>query len=415
MRVDMENKSLQGCCVAIVGAGIVGSCCAAQLVLQGAKVTLIDRAMPGMSGPSRGNAAHIAAPEIIPMATPGIVFSAFKMLSDPSSPLKIPLMQWPYLVPWLLRFALNSRVANHQKNIDILGAMNRSVIADVEALFAATGLSEHLRRDGALYLYESAASLQKADAAFAIRGNYGFDSEKLTAEQIYELEPNVAKIFTGGYKLPQWMTVDDPKKIVTGLVDFCIQNGASFHCEEVQQFNLNQQQGSNTGVELQFNNGQRQVFDKIVLSAGIWSKPLLKTLATPKLIQAERGYNLTYTSPEIDVARAILFGDRGVVATPLDHGLRIGGWAEFGGVKRPPSEKHFNAIDAIASELFPNLHKQQNYRWMGHRPSTPDSLPIIERSEANANIIYALGHGHLGLTQGPSTANKVCDLMRDEY
>ena len=111
------------------------------------------------------------------------------------------------------------------------------------------------------------------------------------------------------------------------------------------------------------------------------------------------------------MARAILFGDRGVVATPLDHGLRIGGWAEFGGIKRAANDQHFAVIDQIASQLFPNLNKQEHYRWMGHRPSTPDSLPIIERSATNPNVIYALGHGHLGLTQGPTTALKVSELM----
>jgi D-amino-acid dehydrogenase len=402
----MQEKNLQGCSVAVVGAGIVGSCCAAQLVLQGAKVTLIDRAVPGMSGPSRGNAAHIAAPEIIPMATPGIVFSALGMLVDKRSALKIPLTQWPLLVPWLMRFAMNSKRSTHQKNIDILGSMNRSVITDVEQLFASTGLSDQLQRDGALYLYESPVSLQKAAGQFATRAKYGFESELLSAEQVYELEPNLAKIFAGGYKLPQWMTVSDPKRIVSGLVDFCISNAAEFVCEEVQDIKT-----LSKGVQLQYQNGMQSNFDKVLLSAGIWSKPLLKKLDTPKLIEAERGYNLTYTNPEIEVARAILFGDRGVVATPLDHGLRIGGWAEFGGIKRAANDQHFTVIDQIASQLFPNLNKQEHYRWMGHRPSTPDSLPIIERSATNPNVIYALGHGHLGLTQGPTTALKVSELM----
>jgi D-amino-acid dehydrogenase len=305
-----------------------------------------------------------------------------------------------------MRFAMNSKRSTHQKNIDILGSMNRSVITDVEQLFASTGLSDQLQRDGALYLYESQASLQKAAAQFATRAKYGFESELLNTEQVYELEPNLAKIFAGGYKLPQWMTVSDPKRIVSGLVDFCISNAAEFVCEEVQDI-----KPLSTGVQLQYQNGMQKNFDKVVLSAGIWSKPLLKKLDTPKLIEAERGYNLTYTNPEIEVARAILFGDRGVVATPLDHGLRIGGWAEFGGIKRAANNQHFAVIDQIASQLFPNLNKQEHYRWMGHRPSTPDSLPIIERSATNPNVIYALGHGHLGLTQGPTTALKVNELM----
>lgn len=411
----MNEKNLQGQHIAIIGAGIVGSCCAAQLILQGAKVTLIDRAMPGMAGPSRGNAAHIAAPEIIPMATPGIVTAALGMLIDPKSPLKVPLTQWPMLVPWLWRFALNSQDAIHQQNIKKLGNMNAHAFQDVEDLFASTNLAQYLNRDGALYLYESTKSLAAAAVGFAKRAEYGFTAQALSTDQLYDLEPNLAKMFSGGYLLPQWMTVSDPKKIVTGLVDFCCANGGEFICEEVAQFNIERQANSVTqGIELVYKNGQQCRFDKVVLSAGVWSKPLLKQLNTPKLIEAERGYNLTYTDPQINIARAIMFGDRGVVATPIDHGLRIGGWAEFGGVKRRPNAKHFTAIDKIARELFPALQPQENYRWMGHRPSTPDSLPIIERSEASPNIIYALGHGHLGLTQGPSTAKMVAALLTGE-
>jgi len=406
----MTENNLAGRHIAVVGAGIVGASCAAQLCLQGAKVTIIDRALPGMAGPSRGNAAHIAAPEIIPMATPGIVLSAFGMLLDKSSPLKIPLSQWPFLLPWLMRFALNSAKASHHANIEKLAAINSSVFSDVEQLFAKVGLSEQLQRDGALYLYESESSLANAADEFAIRAQYGYQTERLSAEQIYALEPNLAKIFAGGYRLPQWMTVSDPKKVVSSLVTFCVEQGAEFVCEEVLQMDKTSQADAKN-VTLHYKNGGVQHFDKAVLSAGVFSKELLKKLGTPKIVAAERGYNLTYTDPQMNLARAVLFGDRGVVATPLDHGIRVGGWAEFGGINRRPNEKHFAAIDNIAGQLFPQLQRQQHYRWMGHRPSTPDSLPIIERSAANEHIVYALGHGHLGLTQGPTTAKMVASLM----
>lgn len=410
----MSQMDFQGRHIAIVGAGIIGSSCAAQLVLQGAKVTLIDRAMPGMAGPSRGNAAHIAAPEIIPMATPGIAMSAIGMLLDPKSPLKIPLSQWPLLLPWLIRFTMNSQNSTHKANIEKLANINQTVFDDVEKLYLATGISHLLRRDGALYLYESTKSLKSADAQFATRAKFGFESQPITKEQLLDLEPQLAKIFTGGYLLPQWMTVEDPKKVVAGLVDFCCAQGGEIICEDVQHFTSAQATSTKTGhkaIDIKFNNGKSQQFDQVVLAAGVWSKPLLKKMGTPKLVEAERGYNLTYTKPGIELQRAIMFGDRGVVATPIDHGIRVGGWAEFGGVKRPAKEAHFRAINEIASELFPSLQTTENYQWMGHRPSTPDSLPIIERSAANPNIIYALGHGHLGLTQGPTTAKIVAQLL----
>ncbi|EPJ46276.1 MAG: hypothetical protein OFPI_34210 [Osedax symbiont Rs2] len=407
----INNKPLQGRNIAMVGAGIVGACCAAQLTSEGAKVTIIDRAMPGMSGPSRGNAAHIAASEILPMSSPGIALEAMAMLLNPRAPLKVPLGQWPSLVPWLTRFLLNSRSSIYRKHIEKLAQLNNQVFADVERLYALTGLSEQLQRDGALYLYESQRSLKKAANGFAIRRDHGFSSEAIEAEQLYQLEPELAKIFAGGYRIPQWMTVSDPKKVVTGMIEYSCANGAEFICEEIQKIDHRQVAGSCGGVELLYKNGHSRAFDQVVLAAGIWSKPLLKQLGTPKLLEAERGYNTTYTQPGIKIARAILFGDRGIVASPLDHGIRIGGWAELGGIERPPKPQYFQAIEAMATEIFPQLQSQQKYRWMGHRPSTPSSLPIIETSSVNPNVVYATGHGHLGLTQGPSTAKLVQELL----
>ncbi len=48
---------------------------------------------------------------------------------------------------------------------------------------------------------------------------------------------------------------------------------------------------------------------------------------------------------------------------------------------------------------------------MGNRPATPDSLPVIGRSPRRADVIYAFGHGHLGLTQSATTGRLVADIV----
>jgi D-amino-acid dehydrogenase len=44
---------------------------------------------------------------------------------------------------------------------------------------------------------------------------------------------------------------------------------------------------------------------------------------------------------------------------------------------------------------------------MGHRPSTPDGLPVIGRSSSSPDIFYAFGHGHVGFAAGPETGRIV--------
>jgi glycine/D-amino acid oxidase-like deaminating enzyme len=48
---------------------------------------------------------------------------------------------------------------------------------------------------------------------------------------------------------------------------------------------------------------------------------------------------------------------------------------------------------------------------MGFRPSMPDSLPVIGPSRGGAEVIHAFGHGHLGVTLAPVTAEIVADLL----
>jgi D-amino-acid dehydrogenase len=64
-----------------------------------------------------------------------------------------------------------------------------------------------------------------------------------------------------------------------------------------------------------------------------------------------------------------------------------------------------------ARRFLPGLKPDGGVQWMGFRPSMPDSLPAIGRARATANVVYAFGHGHLGLTQSAGTARLVAELL----
>jgi D-amino-acid dehydrogenase len=110
----------------------------------------------------------------------------------------------------------------------------------------------------------------------------------------------------------------------------------------------------------------------------------------------------------------ILFAQRKFVAGPLICGLRIGGAAEFGGLDAPPNYARSRALLARAKRYLPRLNVHGGVEWMGHRPATPDTLPIIGRSQHFSNVFYAFGHGHLGLTQAATTGLLIAELIADE-
>ena len=103
----------------------------------------------------------------------------------------------------------------------------------------------------------------------------------------------------------------------------------------------------------------------------------------------------------------------GFVVTPLDCGVRVGGAVELAGLDAPPNYARAATMLAKAQRFLPELRTEGGTQWMGFRPSLPDSLPAIGPAAADARVVYAFGHGHLGLTQAAATARLIADILAD--
>jgi D-amino-acid dehydrogenase len=61
--------------------------------------------------------------------------------------------------------------------------------------------------------------------------------------------------------------------------------------------------------------------------------------------------------------------------------------------------------------IFPGISSVDATKWMGRRPSMPDSLPVIGPASKVRNVWYAFGHGHIGLCGGAPTGRALADLI----
>jgi D-amino-acid dehydrogenase len=165
------------------------------------------------------------------------------------------------------------------------------------------------------------------------------------------------------------------------------------------------------GGLLRLADGEDVLCRVLVIAAGAWSHGLAAPLGDKIPLETERGYNTTLPVDAFDVKRQLIFSSHGFVVTPLETGLRIGGAVELGGLDRPPDYRRSKAMLEKTRQFLPGLKTEGGREWMGYRPSLPDSLPVIGRSRNSASIVYAFGHGHLGLTQAAATGRLVRDLV----
>ena len=100
-----------------------------------------------------------------------------------------------------------------------------------------------------------------------------------------------------------------------------------------------------------------------------------------------------------------------IMMTPMENGLRVAGTAEIAGLDAPMNERRAVALGKIAKRYFPGMTGEPASVWMGHRPATPDSLPVIGPSPRHKNVMLAFGHGQTGLIGGSTTGLLVSDLV----
>ena len=393
--------------IAIVGAGIIGIAAAAYLSEAGRRVLVIDRT--GIcEETSSGNAGAIAVSDVLPLVQKGMMRNLPKWLADPLGPLAIPPAYLPKLAPWLWRFWRASSPRRYDAALKAQASLMGLAETEWLALMERSGTRPMLRQDGCLELYESEAEFAASLPGWEARRQYGIDFTHLAADEIAAYQPGLSERFVRATFVPGWMNVADPKLLGKALWDHAASHGARFMAATVTAIR------TDSGPRLDLADGRFVVAERIVVAAGAWSHRLAAGLGDAIPLETERGYNTTLPADAFDVRRQLVFSAHGFVVTPLSTGLRIGGAVEFAGLDRPPNYARARAMLEKTKRFLPGLKAEGGREWMGYRPSLPDSLPVISRARAHRDIVYAFGHGHLGLTQAAATGRIVADLIADQ-
>lgn len=394
--------------VTVIGAGIVGVCCALHLQRKGFRVTLVDRRAPG-EATSYGNACMITDSSLVPLARPGIALEGLGMLLNPQGPLSIRPAYAPRIAPWLWRFWRTSDDRSARAGAAALGALLKGALAEHHALADNTPAARWIGDEPSLLLYPGRSAYDAEAYTWELRRASGVRYELIDTEALRALEPAVSERYRLAAVLLDHGRAVDPSQLTKAHAEWLQRGGGEFMRREVRAIEC----ADRRAVRLLTDAGPLEL-DRLVIAAGAWSAHLAAQLGDLVPLESEGGYHVTLSDPGIELHHPLMANHAKVAIAPMAQGIRIAGMVEFGGIREDVLPRRRRLLLKLVRRILPGIRTEQYREWRGNRPSLPDSLPVIDRASRIENAYYAFGNQHVGLSSGPGTGRLLAQLVVGE-
>ena len=349
----------------VIGAGVVGACCALALTNAGLKVLIIDRG-PVASGTTGAGEGNILVSD-----------------KEPSAELTL---------------AIRSRDLWFEIDTDIGGGFELEAKGGVVVSRSTKGISDLKRL----------SALQKVN---------GVEVIELDGAGLRKIEPHLSESVDYGVLYPGDAQCQ-PMLAAAQIIRAVKKRGGSFiQGENVVKINANA--GSITGVTTDKN----QYASPIIINAtGTWAGEIAKLAGSYLPIMPRRGFILV-TSPapklvhhkvyDADYVANVASSDADLQSSAVVEGtasgtILIGASRERVGFKGDMDISILRQLARQAISLFPVLADIQLLRaYRGFRPYAPDHLPVIGPDKNIAGLWHAAGHEGAGIGLAPATGDLI--------
>ena len=393
--------------IIIIGAGITGVATALLLRREGRDVHLFDRNDPGdPAQTSFGNAGILASAAVVPVSVPGLLKKVPGMWLAKDGPLFFRLSYLRRFLPWLRPFLGHATPDGVRRIAEGLTPLIHDSLDQHISLANGTPAANYIQRGPYMFLYPDRAGFEKDSFGWQVRREQGVTWQEFDRNALVDRDPHLGPGFGYGVAADGHGWITWPGAYVSALFDAYMSLGGSFTRAEIRDVApLPCGKGRIT-----LDDGSDHEADRIILSTGVWSGRLAEQLGHKAMLEAERGYHITFTAPSHRPPSPYMMTSAKLGVTPMEPGLRVAGLAEFAGLDAPQKTAPYDLIRRQIRRLYPTLEWQEETTWMGQRPSTPDSLPLIGASPKAPAFLFAFGGQHLGLTMGPKVARIVAGL-----
>jgi len=403
----MTKSVLTKADVLVIGGGVIGASIALFLTRAGRQVRLLEKAEL-CSGASHGNACWVAAGYAIPTAAPGVIKQGLRWMLDSSSPFQIKPRMSLDLLRWLWAFKQACTHKQMMKGAQTLLELNAQGLQLFRDLAAEFDFGFH--EDGIIHVHLSEKYRDAGEQEAELMRGLGIEAKSLDREGLLKLEPHLKEGIESGVFFPAHAHLD-PTKLVRVLAAQAEKEGAiiQMHTEvlgfEKEDDRIARVKTSEGDFEAQ----------EVILAAGAWSSILAKQLGAPILMEPAKGYSVTVKKQSMaqGPSRPIAIDHSKVAITPLGQDrFRFSGTLELAGFDLSVNPDRLRVNRESLQAVLPDMESIDELEtWSGYRPLTPDGLPFIGRSERLSNLVFATGHGMLGITHGPITAQLVTELL----
>ena len=388
--------------VAVVGSGIAGISAAYELAKAGFKVTVIEAEPYAAMKTSYANGGQVSVSNSEVWNSWSNVKKAIKWMGTKDAPLLIrPSLDWDkamWIAKFLITTASNDSVRYTSKTIQLgLEARKR-----YDEIIAAEKIQFDQSKCGILHFYKNQEYFDHSKAFAQVYEAAGCEWKVLHREEVSKIEPtlqNRQDIIGGGWTPSDW-TGDIHK-----------------YCSEMKTV-LEDKYGVVFVFDRRIEDpSELDNFDRVVLCNGVDASRMTKKLGDKQLVYPVKGYSITITVNEEQVynlPRTSLLDDQAkIVTATLGNRFRVAGTAELAGhnydIRRDRIEPLLNWVHIN----FPKIDTRNYSQWACLRPMTPNMMPIVKRSK-NPKFYYHFGHGHLGWTLSPATAQHLVKLMEND-